>query len=154
MLTIASTDLAEIRTDVVTHNRALFSKRAFEPGEVISDFYWRKIFPEATYLTIQIGEAQHIELLPSFLECTNHSCDPNAFFDIYERRLVCIKPIANGDEITFFYPSSEWDMDRPFICRCGSEHCIGYIAGAKHLTKMQQGKYRFTGFIQQKLAKL
>ena len=49
-------------------------------------------------------------------------------------------------------PSAEWDMDRPFNCKCGSEQCIGYIAGAKHLTKMQMANYRFTGFIKQKLA--
>jgi len=147
-----SSGFAEIRTDVVTNNRSLFAKKDFNINEVISDFYWTEVFKEPNYLTVQIGENQHIELLPSFLECTNHSCNPNTFFDTDRRQLVCIKQIKKGDEITFFYPSAEWDMDRPFYCSCGSEQCIGYIAGAKYLTKMQQAHYRFTGFIQQKLA--
>jgi len=149
---VAITDPAEIRKDVSTNTRSLFAKRAFGVNEVISGFYWTDICSEPNYLTIQIGEHQHVELLPSFLECTNHSCDPNTFFDIDRRQLVCIKPVEKGEELTFFYPSSEWDMDRPFNCKCGSKQCIGYIAGAKHLTKMQIANFRFTNFIQQKLA--
>jgi hypothetical protein len=143
--------IAEMRIDVITGNRSLFAKRAFRENEVITPFYWTEVYDKPNYLTIQIAEHQHIELLPAWLECTNHSCDPNTFFDTTKKQLICIRPIANGEEITFFYPSAEWDMDRTFDCGCNSEHCLGHIEGAKHLTKEQRAHYRFTDFIQQKL---
>jgi hypothetical protein len=143
--------IAEMRIDVITGNRSLFAKRVFQENEVITPFYWTKVYDTPNYLTIQIAERQHVELLPAWLECTNHSCDPNAFFDTTKKQLVCIKPIANGEEITFFYPSSEWDIDRAFECGCNSSHCLGHIAGAKHLAKEEKAHYRFTDFIKQKM---
>jgi hypothetical protein len=42
-----------------------------------------------------------------------------------------------GEELTFFYPSTEWDMDQGFSCFCGSKACLGYISGAKHMDAAQ-----------------
>lgn len=42
-----------------------------------------------------------------------------------------------GEELTFFYPSTEWDMDQGFSCFCGTGSCLGYIGGAKHMTPGQ-----------------
>lgn len=36
-----------------------------------------------------------------------------------------------GDELTFFYPSTEYDMAQPFECRCQEKECRGTISGAK-----------------------
>lgn len=145
-------ETVEVFTDSSTGNRSLLSKKKFDPADIISRFHWTAIHSKPSYLTIQIGEKQHISLLPSYLACVNHSCDPNAFFDIERKQLVCIRPIGTGEEILFFYPSSEWCMDRPFDCFCKSPHCLKRIAGAKHLTPDEQRRYRFTGFIQKKLA--
>lgn len=155
LMTISTieSDIAEKRTDVETHHRALFSRRSFSPGELIAEFTWTRVVPHATYLTIQIGNNKHIELVPEYLECINHSCDPNCFFDTTKRQLVALKNIPEGTELTFFYPSSEWDMDRPFQCLCGCSNCIGVIRGAKHLPDSLIGSYRFTDFIRQKLLK-
>lgn len=38
-----------------------------------------------------------------------------------------------GDELTFFYPSTEWDMAQPFDCLCKSKGCRGRISGAKDM---------------------
>jgi len=35
--------------------------------------------------------------------------------------------------LNFFYPSTEWEMDRPFICLCGAPQCVRLVAGAKYL---------------------
>lgn len=48
-----------------------------------------------------------------------------------EVRVVDDKPLHKGDALTFFYPSTEWEMDQPFQCICGSEECRGWISGAK-----------------------
>jgi hypothetical protein len=149
--TFKETGIAEIRTDVNTGVRSLFAKQSFNANDVISNFDWDEVYKTPTYLTVQIGESEHIELKPIFLECINHSCEPNAFFDVTNKKLVCIKPIEAGEELTFFYPSAEWNMDQPFECYCGSKECIGFVRGALHLNQNERNHYRFTDFIQQKL---
>ena len=148
------TEVAEIRIDPITSNRALFSKKKFVKGEVIITFLAKSVQSTPTYLTVQISDDVHIELLPECLECTNHSCDPNCFFDTTNMQFVTLEAIAEGEEFTFFYPSAEWDMDQPFQCRCESNDCLGLIQGAKYLSPKSIRKYRFTDFIKQKLGSI
>ncbi len=145
------TEVAEIRIDPITSNRSLFSKKSFRKNEVIIGFLAKAVHPTPNYLTVQVGEKEHIELFPECLECANHSCDPNCFFDTTSMEFVTLKAIAAGEEFTFFYPSAEWDMDQPFECYCGSDQCIGKVEGAKYLSAPSIAKYRFTDFIQSKL---
>ena len=53
-----------------------------------------------------------------------------------EVRVVDHKPLNKGDALTFFYPSSEWEMDQPFNCTCGAGDgaCKGWISGAKTMS--------------------
>jgi hypothetical protein len=60
----------------------------------------------------------------------NHSCDPNIYIDTKNMVLTTIKEISQGDELTFFYPSTEFSMSNPFLCSCGYEKCLGHISGA------------------------
>ncbi|KAF9978684.1 hypothetical protein BGZ73_001039 [Actinomortierella ambigua] len=46
-----------------------------------------------------------------------------------------------GDSLTFFYPSSEWEMDQPFPCWCGDDKCVKQIQGAKFLSKEVMSRY-------------
>ncbi|HBK89939.1 MAG: SET domain-containing protein-lysine N-methyltransferase [Cyclobacteriaceae bacterium] len=146
-----SSEVAEKRTDVRQGIRSLWSRRDFQPGDVIAEFTWDMIHPKPNYLTVQIGEGQHILLRPEYLECINHSCDPNCFFDTTRKVLVAVRAIQEGDEFSFFYPSAEWNMDQAFQCLCGSPRCIGMIKGAKYLSPELVRQYQFTDFIQQKL---
>ena len=152
LIEIASDDIAEIRIDPTKNHRSLFSRREFSANEIISDFGSRRTYSKPSYLTIQISDSKHIELLPDYLECINHSCDPNCFFDTAKRQLISLKHIMEGEELTFFYPSTEWDMDRAFQCNCGNDNCIGLIQGAKYLPEPIVKNYQFTRFIEQKLA--
>ena len=47
------------------------------------------------------------------------------------------KGLKPGDELTFFYPSTEWDMAQGFDCFCGAKTCRGFISGAKNMKKEQ-----------------
>src|ERR1700704_3620772 len=134
LITIKSSEsnVAEKRTDVITRHRSLYSRKEFNANEVIAGFSWKKIHSKPSYLTIQISDNEHIELMPEYLECVNHSCDPNCFFDTSKQLFVSLKSIKEGEEFTFFYPSSEWDMDQAFQCNCRSEVCLGLIKGAKY----------------------
>jgi hypothetical protein len=145
-------EVAEIRIDPITSARSLFSMKEFKPEESIVGFIARATYETPNYLTVQIKDDVHIELHPECLECANHSCEPNCFFNTTTMQLVAIKPVKIGDELTFFYPSAEWDMDRAFECLCGTDQCIGMIKGAKYLSSDLVKKYRFTDFIRRKLA--
>ncbi|MBA4056917.1 MAG: SET domain-containing protein-lysine N-methyltransferase [Marivirga sp.] len=149
---VATAEIAEVRIDPIHNHRALYSRREFKPEEVISEFTSRSIYQHPNYLTVQLGDNEHIELFPEFLECINHSCDPNCFFDTDKMQLIALKTISEGEEMTFFYPSTEWDMDQAFQCHCGTANCIESIKGAKYLSKSTVKNYRFTSFIKQKLA--
>jgi hypothetical protein len=145
------TEIAEIRIDPITSARSLFSKKDFKANEVIIGFLAKDMHSTPNYLTVQISEHEHIELFPECLECANHSCNPNCFFDTTSMNFVTLKRIKAGEEFTFFYPSAEWDMDQSFQCNCGNANCIGMIKGAKYLSDATLKTYRFTDFIQQKL---
>lgn len=149
---VVPTEIAEVRTDILANNRSLFSRKNFAAGEIISEFGWRAMYSTPTYLTVQLSDTEHVELFPEYLECINHGCEPNCFFDTATLQLIALKPISEGEEMRFFYPSAEWDMDQPFTCNCGAKSCVGTIQGAKYLTDAQLRRYRFTDFIQQKLA--
>jgi SET domain-containing protein len=151
VIDLDQTEVAEIRIDPVSKSRSLFSKKAFKKNEVIIGFMAKEVRSTPTYLTVQISDDVHIELLPECLACANHSCTPNCFFDTTSMEFIAIKDIPPGEEFTFFYPSAEWDMDQPFQCNCGSPNCIGIIQGALYLSPDTIQKYRFTDFIQQKL---
>jgi hypothetical protein len=85
------------------------------------------------YRTIQIDKYRHLEE-PRVLAFLNHSCHPTVLVDTSGLMVLAATDIIAGEELTFFYPSTEWKMVRPFICLCGSTHCLHYIAGARHLS--------------------
>jgi SET domain len=86
------------------------------------------------------------------LQYINHSCEPTVFFDTASLELICLKPLQPGDELTFFYPSTEWDMSQPFVCNCQSPGCLQLINGASHLDRSTLNQYRLTDFIKQQSA--
>ena len=123
-------------------------------GAVLARFDGSLPVDHASYLTVQIGPGQHILLRPDFLECINHSCAPNVHFDMERFALVALRPLAAGEELTYFYPSTEWSMVQPFPCACGATECLGTIAGASQLPREVLGRYVFSPFIRRGLAAL
>ncbi len=142
---------ADVVLNNETNQKSLFAAVAFQPGDVITKFNADKIQKYATYLTVQTSTNRHITLQPDFLQYINHSCSPNAFFNTASMELVCLQPIQPGDEFTFFYPSTEWEMAQPFVCNCGTAACIQLINGASHLSVETLSKYKLTDFIRQQV---
>lgn len=151
--TISNHGIAEMRRKLSNGQNALFTLRSWQPGDIIATFTAGTISAEPTYLTIQLGTRKHITFDPEFLQYINHSCDPNVFFDTTAMNLVALKTLKHNEELTFFYPSTEWKMVQSFRCYCGSPECFGVIKGAVYLSKEAQEKHRFTDFIQQQMAK-
>jgi len=133
------------------YNRAVAAVDLAE-GEVLAPFGARETLAAPTYLTVQTGRETHILLAPEHLQYINHSCDPNVFFDTTRMEIVALRAIAAGEEIQFFYPSTEWTMDRAFDCLCGSSTCLGRIAGADQLDAATLERHAFNQHILDRLA--
>ncbi len=94
-----------------------------------------------TRYSLQVDAARHIDVpvgtsLREQLEhyrwsFLNHACEPNAAFR--GLTLVAMRAIRQGEDITFHYATTEYEMAEPFHCRCGSPLCLGEIRGFRHL---------------------
>jgi hypothetical protein len=111
--------------------RSLITKQAYQKGEIICDIPTEKLFDKANRYTVQISQTKHTEV--GKLSALNHSCDPNVILDTENLKMIARRDIAEGEELSFFYPSTEWEMDAPFICLCGASNCIHVVAGARFL---------------------
>src|SRR5688572_17156634 len=127
---MVSMDTLAIKTE--NKFRSLITKQAYTKGEVICAIPTEKVFDKANRYTVQIGRDQHTEV--GKLSALNHSCDPNVMLDTERLMMVARREIEKEEELSFFYPSTEWEMDAPFICLCGSSNCIHVVAGARFLS--------------------
>ena len=143
--------IAEIRECERTGNKSLHATIEFLPGQIIRRFGAKETLDRPNYLTVQISDRLHILLAPEFLQYINHSCHPNVFFDTENWIVTALKKIEIGEELTFFYPSTEWSMDRPFNCRCTSQNCLENIRGAAHLPLNILTKYQLSQHIKKML---
>ncbi|CEP19225.1 hypothetical protein [Parasitella parasitica] len=118
--------------DATSFSSKLVAERDFEKGTTIADLTGLTPGPKR-YSSVQISAIEHVELNSDLLYL-NHSCDPSTYLDVSKRAIVALKDIKQGDELTFFYPSTEWDMAQAFDCWCGAAKCIGRVNGARHLS--------------------
>lgn len=127
-----------VREQSVSYGSGLYANRPFAAGELIASF--GDAAPAAhSYLSVQIGRDQHVDV--HFLRHLNHACRPNTVLDTGSRSVSASRDIAAGEMLTFFYPSTEWEMSRPFLCQCGAPECIGIVTGARRLAPAVLGRY-------------
>jgi hypothetical protein len=81
----------------------------------------------------------------------NHSCAPTAIVDVSTMQVRAATPIQSGTPVTFFYPSTEWEMAQPFQCNCSSKKCLGVISGAKDIPRHILRQYFLNQHIKQAL---
>lgn len=106
------------------------------------------------YSSVQAGKDLHIELNCD-LVYINHSCAPTLIFDM-ARWEVRVNPdleggLKEGDELTFFYPSTEWSMAQPFDCLCKTSDCKNVIQGAKDMSLSDLDEYWLSEHIKELL---
>jgi len=121
-------------------------------GAMLSSFAHSVRVAEPSYLTVQLDADVHLEPVPAFLECINHSCAPNVAFDMARLGLVALKPLVAGEELTYFYPSTEWTMTQPFTCACGAPDCLHHIDGASKLSADVLARFALSPFVARALA--
>ena len=111
--------------------RTLVTKRAYAKGEVICPMPSENIMDKPNRFTVQISRTRHTHV--GKLAARNPCCAPNVIRATENLQMIACKDIAKGEELFFFYPSTEWQMDAPFICLCGATSCIHVVAGARFL---------------------
>ena len=79
---ISKHGVAEIIHNSITGQKSLHAMVPFKEGDVVSRFSAGQVFTTPNYLTVQRGLSEHFTLVPEFLQYTNHSCNPNVFFEI------------------------------------------------------------------------
>jgi len=79
--------------------------------------------------TIQVDARRHQAGTGEIDDYLNHSCDPNCALDFTRLELVSRRAIAPGEELSFNYLTSEWDMAAPFTCHCGACDRLGGAQG-------------------------
>jgi hypothetical protein len=126
---------------------AVYAKRVLPAHSVFSEMEFGPVRSRPWRHSIQIAADAHAEPLPAFLRYLNHSCDPNLFVDVRAGEVVTLRQIEEGEELTFFYPSTEWHMEAPFPCECGSPHCLREIRGASELPGRVLQRYRLSPVI-------
>lgn len=114
-----------------------------------------------TYLTVENGSNTHI-YLNSDLAYINHSCTPSLEFDIsqMEVRVSRHRDLKEGDVLTYFYPSTEWEMAQEFSCQCsavGAEEkqlqCKKWMRGAKYMIAEELDGYWLNKHIEDQIRK-
>ena len=143
---------AEVRECQVTGSKSVHTNVGLSENQVLARFSSRSILLKPNYLTVQINSSQHILLKPEWLQYINHGCDPNVFFDVDRRKLVALRNIYEGEELRFFYPSTEWSMDNSFDCNCASDACLKQIQGAAFLSIDVLRTYRLSPYISQQIS--
>ncbi|KAL1304939.1 hypothetical protein AAFC00_003851 [Neodothiora populina] len=119
---------------------ALKSTTSLPASSIFSPITTSTPAPIKLYSTVQVSRSAHIELNSALLYL-NHSCSPSLEIDTekMEVRVVKDRDLNEGDELSFFYPSTEWAFDRPFECLCGAAQrggtCLGMVRGAKYLSR-------------------
>ncbi|KAJ1306881.1 hypothetical protein OPQ81_007866 [Rhizoctonia solani] len=135
-------ELVKVDLQPGSFNSGLLAVKHFRAGEIITRLTGTTP-TKKSWSSVQAGlkSDDHIEL-NSVLVYVNHSCSPNAAFDLSssnkeEWNFRALRDIQPGEELTFFYPSTEWDMAQGFECKCRAKNCIGHIRGAKDLSRVQ-----------------
>ncbi|EUC59539.1 galactose-proton symport protein, putative [Rhizoctonia solani AG-3 Rhs1AP] len=150
-------ELFEVDIQPGSFNSSLRSLVAFKEGQLMAHLIGMTKVPTKTWTSVQcgLGQSDHLEL-NSTLVYANHSCSPNAIVDVSsidssEWHFRALKDISPGDNLTFFYPSTEWDMTQAFDCACRETNCLKRIQGAKYLTRKQM---EARGFVNPHIAHL
>jgi hypothetical protein len=122
-----------IRSDQPFKSAAI-SLVSLEPGEILAKITEATPTRRATWTSFQTGRDDHMEF-NSDIVYINHSCDPNLEVDTSRMEVRVAKGchIKAGDELTWFYPSAEWEMAQSFPCECGTNRCLGAIRGSKYI---------------------
>jgi hypothetical protein len=137
--------------------KAVFADKDFAFREFICEFSGRihtkeeyiRLYDPCNNHFLQFDEGHFLGPSDGADDFINHSCNPNCGLEYREGgiRLVAIREIQKGEEITFDYSTTMdedcWEME----CLCGDENCRRVVRDFKHLPRELQRKYIDLGVV-------
>jgi len=123
----------------IGRNGAMLEATSFIPKDTVVHNFSDAVEFVQTYQTVQTSRNRHV--FGETLAKLNHSCEPSLIVDTVKRECRAVRDIQPGEELNFFYPSTEWTMQQPFSCTCSSAACIGQVQGAAFLEAVKLRKY-------------
>jgi uncharacterized protein len=124
----------------------LFAKVNFKKGNLI--FTWEGVLKKGRYPCyvgsrwLQIEKCQWIAPLRNNPDWyINHSYNPNSGIK-NSVKIVAMKNIRRGEEVTFDYSTSESENRWYLICHCENKNCRRIIRSYKFLSTELKLKYR------------
>ena len=141
-----------------THlGKAVFAAQGFSAGEPIVAFTGRRLASDRlprrlsgrTDRFVQIARDAYLGPSGAIDDLINHSCAPNAGlrFDEGAPMLVAIRPIAEGEEISWDYSTTLADPSWRMACACGAPECRGTVAAFDTLPPERQRWYLAQGLV-------
>jgi hypothetical protein len=128
--------------------KGLYAGKDIIAGAVIFALKGR-ISRRANRYSIELGRDKHLDFplirkpnddLDYAWQFVNHSCEPNGYVNAAEYSFCALRNIRKGEEITFNYLATEYELAAPFQCECGSAKCFGSIRGYKFLDADQRAE--------------
>lgn len=122
-------------------NGRLLASRSFAPGELLFELVGT-LKDRPSRHSVQIGERLHVrpdsEGRPERVlwRYMNHSCEPSVA--IRGIKVMALRSLEPGEEITFDYCTTEAMLISPFPCACQASVCRKWIAGFLALTPEQR----------------
>ncbi|MEP9401779.1 SET domain-containing protein [Sphingomonas sp. VNH70] len=156
-------DVAE-RFHVATNHlgKAVFASLAIPEGAVLFRFTGRRCRAARVprHLLghsdryVQVAADEYLGPSGRIDDLVNHSCDPNAGlrFDGDRIRLIALRPIAAGEEVTWDYSTTLGPGDWRMVCQCRAPGCRGLIGGFLGLSPERRRWYRARGVVAPYLA--
>ncbi len=123
--------------------RGVVALRAFALGDRVLRAEPAEVSAERTTHTIQWD--WHVHFVPAEpATYLNHCCDPNlnvrssaeGGYDFLARRAI-----AAGDEVTFDYGTTEYEIVTEGPCLCGAAACTGRMLGFKDWSPERKARY-------------
>ena len=127
--------------------KGLIATRAIPRGALVASFRGARTRGAPTYQSVQIGPQTHVDD-PTCLNLLNHSCAPTVRIHVGRRAVIAHRRIRKGELLTFFYPSTEWRMARPFPCHCGAPGGLAEVRGARDLPLAVLRRFPLSAHIQ------
>lgn len=128
-------------------DKGLFATRAINKKEIIFTFIGKLVplsYPDPKAL--QVSETELLSSTVGYDDFLNHSCEPNCYVRFGESvELVALRPIEEGEELSFNYNTTEYEMMTQgchFACSCASRQCQGEVRGFAYLSLSEQKRLR------------
>jgi SET domain-containing protein len=120
-------------------DRGLFTLEPIAKNGVII-WHEQRFIDAPSRTSLQVDEEMHQEATDgdALENYVNHACRPNGYIDFSTLTLRARHIIEPGEELTFNYNTTEWNMVEGFQCTCDCQGCYGLVLGFKALNLKEQ----------------